>query len=73
VINGPLGESVRQAGVSDSSLTYVSRAVRWITEHYNRPFRVEELARMCGMSTSAFHRKFGLPPGRDAARERAGA
>jgi AraC-like DNA-binding protein len=126
LINGPLGESVRQVGLADSSLTHVSRAVRWITEHYDKPFRVEDLARSCGMSTSAFHRsfqavtalspiqfqkqirlqksrlllltgddvatvgyrvgydstsqfsreyrrQFGLPPGRDAARLRAGA
>jgi AraC-like DNA-binding protein len=127
LLNGPLGESVRQVGLTDSSLTYVSRAVRRITERYDEPFRVEDLARSCGMSTSAFHRafravttlspiqfqkqirlqksrlllltgaddvatvgyrvgydstsqfsreyrrQFGLPPGRDAARLRAGA
>jgi AraC-like DNA-binding protein len=127
LMNGPLGQSVRQIGVADSSLTHVSRAVRWISEHYAKPFRVEDLARSCGMSTSAFHRnfqavtalspiqfqkqirlqksrlllftgvddvatvgyrvgydsasqfsreyrrQFGLPPGRDAARARAGA
>ena len=58
LINGPLGQSVRQIGLTDSSLTHVSRAVRWITEHFNQPFRVEDLARSCGMSTSAFHRNF---------------
>jgi AraC-like DNA-binding protein len=58
LLNGPLGESVRQVGLTDSSLTHVSRAVRRITEHYDEPFRVEELARSCGMSTSAFHRAF---------------
>jgi AraC-like DNA-binding protein len=58
LLNGPLGESVRQIGLTDSTLTQVSRAVRWITEHYGQPFRVEELARFCGMSTSAFHRSF---------------
>jgi AraC-like DNA-binding protein len=127
LLNGPLGESVHQIGLADSSLTHVSRAVHWITEHYGEPFRVEDLARSCGMSTSAFHRtfhavtalspiqfqkqirlqksrlllltgvddvatvgysvgydsasqfsreyrrQFGLPPGRDAARLRAGA
>lgn len=66
LITGPLGESVRQAGVADSSLTHVSHAVRWITENYDKRFRVEELARRCGMSTSAFHRNFiavtGLSP-----------
>jgi AraC-like DNA-binding protein len=58
LISGPLGESVRQIGLADSSLTHVSRAVRWITEHYGEPFRVDDLARSCGMSTSAFHRSF---------------
>jgi AraC-like DNA-binding protein len=58
LLNGPLAESVRQIGLADSSLTHVSRAVRWISEHYDKPFRVEDLARSCGMSTSAFHRAF---------------
>jgi AraC-like DNA-binding protein len=58
LITGPLGQSVRQIGLADSSLTHVSRAVRWISEHYDTPFRVEDLARSCGMSTSAFHRNF---------------
>jgi AraC-like DNA-binding protein len=58
LITGPLGQSVRQIGLADSSLTHVSHAVRWISEHYDKPFRVEELARSCGMSTSAFHRNF---------------
>jgi AraC-like DNA-binding protein len=58
LINGPLGEAVRQIGLADSSLTNISRAVRSITEHYDKPFRVEDLARSCGMSASAFHRSF---------------
>jgi AraC-like DNA-binding protein len=58
LITGPLGEAVRQAGLADSSLTHISRAVRSISEHYNKPFRVEDLARSCGMSASAFHRSF---------------
>jgi len=58
LLNGPLGESVRQIGLADSSVTHVTRAVRWISEHYHEPFRVEDLARSCGMSTSAFHRTF---------------
>lgn len=58
LITGPLGPTVRQIGLADSSMTQVSRAVRWITEHYAEPFRVADLARSCGMSTSAFHRSF---------------
>jgi AraC-like DNA-binding protein len=58
LIAGPLGASVRQIGLSDSSLTHISRAVCWITAHPREAFRVEELARACGMSPSAFHRAF---------------
>jgi AraC-like DNA-binding protein len=58
LLTGPLGSSVRQIGLADSSMTQISRAVRWITEHYAEPFRVDELARSCGMSTSVFHRTF---------------
>jgi AraC-like DNA-binding protein len=58
LLRGPLGETVRQAGIADSSLTSISRAVRWITQHYDEPFRVADLARECSMSTSAFHRNF---------------
>lgn len=58
LIQGPLGETVRQSGLEDSSLTHVSEAVRWISTHYAETFRVEDLARSCGMSTSAFHRSF---------------
>jgi AraC-like DNA-binding protein len=58
LIAGPAGETVRQIGLADSSLNHISHAVRWITEHYTESFRVEDLARDCGMSTSAFHRNF---------------
>jgi AraC-like DNA-binding protein len=58
LMTGPLAQTVRQIGIADSSLTHISRAVRWITDHSHEPFRVEELARSCGMSTSAFHRSF---------------
>jgi len=58
LITGPMGPTVREIGLADSSLTHISRAVRWITEHHREPFRVEDLARRCGMSTSAFHRSF---------------
>jgi AraC-like DNA-binding protein len=58
LLTGPLGATTRQIGLSDSTLTHIGRAVRWITDHYSSPFRVEALARSCGMSPSAFHRHF---------------
>ncbi|MBB2742318.1 UNVERIFIED_ORG: AraC-like DNA-binding protein [Microbispora rosea subsp. rosea] len=53
LITGEQGATVRQLGLS-----HISRAVRWIREHYARPFRVEDLARLSGMSVSAFYRNF---------------
>jgi AraC-like DNA-binding protein len=41
----------------------ISRAVRRITAHYSEPFRVDDLAQSCGMSTSAFHRNFQAATG----------
>jgi AraC-like DNA-binding protein len=32
--------------------------VNWIREHHAEPLRVDDLARLSGMSVSAFHRNF---------------
>ncbi|MDF5754358.1 AraC family transcriptional regulator [Spongiactinospora sp. TRM90649] len=58
LITGDQGAVVRQFGLPDSSLSHIARAVTWIRDHYARPFRVEEVARLAGMSVSAFHRSF---------------
>jgi AraC-like DNA-binding protein len=58
LMTGEQGDAVRQIGLADSSLGHITRAVRWIRENYDRPFRVEEVAQLSGMSVSAFHRNF---------------
>jgi AraC-like DNA-binding protein len=58
LLTGEQGATVRQLGLADSSLTHISRAVRWIREHHAEAFRVQDLARLTGMSVSAFHRNF---------------
>jgi AraC-like DNA-binding protein len=58
LMTGEQGDLVRQLGLADSSLSHITRAVRWIRENYTRPFRVGELARLSGLSVSAFHRNF---------------
>jgi AraC-like DNA-binding protein len=55
---GPLGDTVRQIGLADSELTHVSRAIAWIRDNYAEPMRIDDLARLSGLSTSAFHRHF---------------
>ena len=58
LIVGDQGAAVRQLGLADSSLSHIARATRWIREHYAKSFRVEDVAGICGMSTSAFYRNF---------------
>ncbi|WP_291416168.1 helix-turn-helix domain-containing protein [Actinophytocola sp.] len=36
----------------------MSRAIRWVRDNYAEPMRIEDLARLAGMSTSAFHWHF---------------
>lgn len=58
LVAGEQGAVVRQLGLADSSLSHVARAVRWIREHYAQSFLVEDVARLAGMSVSAFYRNF---------------
>jgi AraC-like DNA-binding protein len=58
VLSGPQGDALRQIGVADSDLSHVSRAIAWIRDNYAEPMRVDDLARLSGMSASAFHRHF---------------
>ncbi len=58
LLTGPHGGVVAQIGVADSSLSHVGRAIRWLRENYAEPMQVADLARLAGMSASAFHRHF---------------
>lgn len=48
----------RTATLADSRLSRIGHAVRRIGDHYAEPVRVEELAKLSGLSTSAFDRSF---------------
>ena len=58
VITDERGAAIRQLGLADSSLSHIARAVNWIRDHYAEPFRVDEVARLAGMSVSTFYRNF---------------
>ena len=58
LVTGEQGAAVRQLGLPDSNLSHVTRAARWIRDNYAEPFRVEELAKLAGMSESGFYRHF---------------
>ncbi len=58
LVTGPHGPIARQIGVADSTLTHVNKAIVWMRDNYAEPVRIDDLARMSGMSASAFHRHF---------------
>jgi transcriptional regulator GlxA family with amidase domain len=58
LLTGPHAAVIRQTGMADSGLSHVSRAIRWIRDNYAQPLRIADLARLAGMSPSAFHRRF---------------
>ncbi len=58
LLTGPHGGLVRRIGLADSGTAHVGRAIRWIRDNYAEPMRIEELARLSGLSASAFHRQF---------------
>jgi hypothetical protein len=58
LLTGEQGATVRQLGLADSSLAHVARAVGWIRDHYAESFRVQDAARVSGMTVSAFYRNF---------------
>ena len=58
LVTGDQGALVRQIGLANSSLAHISRAIRYIREHYNEPVLIADLAELSGMSPSSFHRHF---------------
>jgi AraC-like DNA-binding protein len=58
LLTGPHADVIRQIGLADSSLTHISRAIRWIRDNYAEPMRIADLAGLAGMSPAAFHRHF---------------
>ncbi len=58
LLQGPQGAAIRQLARPESRLGYVRRAIGHIRTHFDAPLRVDELARLAGMSASVFHRHF---------------
>ncbi|HWL87935.1 MAG TPA: AraC family transcriptional regulator [Polyangiaceae bacterium] len=52
------GHRVRQIGLADSRLSQIGRAMRWMRDNYSESVRIENLARLSGMSVTSFHRQF---------------
>ena len=58
LLTGEQGGTVRQIGLGDSNVVQIGRAIRWIREHHADLFRIEDVARVAGMSVTSLHRHF---------------
>ncbi len=63
LLRGPQGPALCRLARPDGRLSQVRQATGWIRSHYDRPLRVEHLARMTGMSVASFHRHFRAATG----------
>lgn len=58
VLNGPEGWTLRQIGLTDSSLSHLGRAISHLRSNAFSPLHVNELASIAGLGVSSFHRQF---------------
>lgn len=58
LLTGDQGMQLRQIASSGSQSYQVSKAIAWMKDHFSTPIKVEELARVVGMSKSTFHEHF---------------
>ncbi|MCM1965905.1 AraC family transcriptional regulator [Streptomyces sp. G1] len=58
LLNGPQGPLIKQAGMADSRLALVARAIAWIRSRYDQVIRIDELASEIGTSVSSLNRHF---------------
>ena len=58
LMTGPNAALVRKIGISDSRVSIVRRAARWITDHYNRAIRIADVADHVGVSEATLNRHF---------------
>jgi AraC-like DNA-binding protein len=58
LMTGPQGTILRQIASGESHLGQIGRAVAYLCDNYAAPTRIEDLARIAGMSPSSFHEHF---------------
>jgi AraC-like DNA-binding protein len=58
LLNGPHAALMRQAGMADSRLALVARAIEWVRSRYDRVIRIDDLASDIGTSVSSLNRHF---------------
>lgn len=63
LLAAPEGAALRQLARSDTRLSQIGRAIRWIRDHYRERCPVDEAAAVAALSRSAFHHHFKVVTG----------
>ncbi len=58
VLQGQHGVTLKQIAIEGSYIYLIRNVIEQIMVHYDRPFRIEELAEIANMSVSSLHRHF---------------
>jgi AraC-like DNA-binding protein len=58
VLTGPHGPRLRQIAAAGAPVQRISRAIRWLKDHFSEPLSIEDLAAQVRMGASAFHQHF---------------
>lgn len=58
ILQGPHGNTLKQIAIEGSSIYRIKDVIEQIRNHYDRSFRIEELAKIANMSVSSLHRHF---------------
>lgn len=66
LLSGPQGTLLRQIASAKGPLPKVRKAIGWIGQNFNRPFKIDDVGAACGMSRASLNRSFreitGLSP-----------
>jgi AraC-like DNA-binding protein len=58
LLSGPQRDRVAQLAALGGGTHRIAEALEWLRREFNRPLRIEEVARELGMSASGFHHHF---------------
>lgn len=58
VLTGPQGLRLRQIAFANAPAYRITKAIRWLKDHFTDTLRIESLAKHVGLSPSAFHLHF---------------
>ncbi|MFX3617325.1 MAG: AraC family transcriptional regulator N-terminal domain-containing protein [Sporolactobacillus sp.] len=58
VLQGPHGDTLEQIAIEGSRSCQIKDVIKHIMSHYDKPFRIEELAKIANISVSSLYRRF---------------